>query len=151
MARVEVWRKANPEKQAEANRRGLRLWQRANPDKVREYTRRWIEKDPAKALSLDHARQKKWRQANKSRINAWSMARYATEKQRTPQWADFGAIEKFYAAAHRLTAETGIQHHVDHVIPLCGETVSGLHVETNLQVLTALENVKKRNKFVDEG
>ena len=65
---------------------------------------------------------------------------------RSPPWADRKAIEAIYAEAKRLTIETGRIHHVDHEIPLNGEFVSGLHVETNLRVLLGAENLKKGNK-----
>jgi hypothetical protein len=48
---------------------------------------------------------------------------------------------------HRLTRETGIQHHVDHVIPLKGRLVSGLHVVENLRVIPGKENLAKNSKF----
>lgn len=66
---------------------------------------------------------------------------------RMPTWADKKAIRAVYAEARRLTQETGIVHHVDHVIPLNGRDVSGLHVENNLQVLTDTENRRKHNHF----
>lgn len=73
--------------------------------------------------------------------------RRAAKLQRTPPWADLDAMRAIYAEAHRLTHETGTPHHVDHEIPLQGELVSGLHVHTNLQILTGSENSKKRNRF----
>lgn len=65
---------------------------------------------------------------------------------RRAPWANKAAIEAIYAEARRLTKETGTPHHVDHIIPLQGPFVSGLHVETNLRVVTRTENLRKRNK-----
>jgi hypothetical protein len=73
--------------------------------------------------------------------------RRAAQLQRTPLWADMAAIRAVYAEAARLTRSTGTVHHVDHVLPLQGLLVSGLHVHTNLQILTAAENSRKRNRF----
>ena len=70
---------------------------------------------------------------------------------RMPVWADKKAIRAVYAEARRLTHETGVLHHVDHVIPLNGREVSGLHVEGNLQVLTFIENSRKHNHFEAEA
>jgi hypothetical protein len=65
---------------------------------------------------------------------------------RMAPWANGAAIRAIYAEAKRLTQQTGIQHHVDHEIPLQGERVSGLHVETNLRIVTAALNIRKGNK-----
>jgi len=77
------------------------------------------------------------------------MKRHATKMQATPAWADFAAIEAIYFEAARLTQETGVQHVVDHVHPLQGYKygICGLHVASNLKVITRSENQRKHNKF----
>lgn len=90
-------------------------------------------------------------QANLPKIIAKNMKRHATKKQRTPKWLakpHFKEIEAFYIEASIRTKETGIKHHVDHIIPLQGENVSGLHVPWNLQILTASENISKGNRII---
>jgi hypothetical protein len=67
----------------------------------------------------------------------------------TPKWLSndqLYAIAELYSEAKALTIEKGFLHHVDHIIPLLGKNVCGLHVSWNLQVITALENIKKSNK-----
>lgn len=65
---------------------------------------------------------------------------YGTRKLRIPKWADLEAIADFYE-----NCPEGM--HVDHIIPLQGEIVSGLHVLNNLQYLSALDNIRKGNKY----
>lgn len=72
--------------------------------------------------------------------------RRARKLHATPAWADLKAIRAIYNRAAFLTRRTRIAHHVDHFYPLQGETVCGLHVEGNLQILPATENIRKRNR-----
>lgn len=68
-------------------------------------------------------------------------------KRATPRWANYQKIAEFYEKAAQLTNETGIQYEVDHIIPIKGKNVCGLHVENNLQILTRYENRKKLNSL----
>lgn len=76
--------------------------------------------------------------------------RRVAKLMRTPPWANQEAIRAVYEEAVRMRDKTGIEHHVDHIIPLQGEMVSGLHVENNLQILPWYENLKKHNRFEAE-
>jgi len=64
----------------------------------------------------------------------------ASKLHRTPGWADLIAIKQFYANCPNNMA-------VDHIIPLQGKSVSGLHVENNLQYLSPADNSAKYNKY----
>jgi len=79
--------------------------------------------------------------------NDQATKRRVHQDQATPAWADKKAIRAIYERAQRITRETGRKMHVDHVIPLKGRLVTGLHIETNLQILPAAENVRKSNEF----
>lgn len=92
-------------------------------------------------------RHKEYRERNPGIGEALSAKRRAAEIQRTPSWANHDSIDAIYIESKRLTKETGIPHHVDHIIPLQGKLVSGLHVETNLKPVPATENLSKSNSF----
>ena len=111
-------------------------------------------KDPSKDLAASGA----WKERNKERMlagqaaykktlvgkaicNASNAKRQAAQLQRTVPWADLDAIQTFYdnAALAGLT--------VDHILPMQGERVSGLHVPENLRLLSKSENSSKKNRF----
>lgn len=65
----------------------------------------------------------------------------------TPRWADKERIKAIYEESRRISAESGIKHNVDHVIPIRGNLVCGLHVPENMRIILASENVRKSNKY----
>jgi excisionase family DNA binding protein len=71
----------------------------------------------------------------------------AAARRATPPWANDGKIRAVYAEARARTISEGIKYHVDHVIPLKHELVCGLHVEGNLAIIPATENLLKGNKW----
>lgn len=74
-------------------------------------------------------------------------ARRAGLEQATPKWANRAAIRAVYTRCAEVTLNTGIRHEVDHIVPLRGRRVSGLHVHWNLQVIPAEDNRLKSNHF----
>jgi hypothetical protein len=108
-----------------------KLWRTNNPQKTRKYCSIYMKKYP-------------------ERKNARTAKRRAAKLQRIPKWltkSEWIEIKWAYALAKQITKETGISHVVDHIIPLQGENISGLHCPQNLQIISAKENNQKQNKF----
>lgn len=135
--------KANKEKILAVNK----VWTKANTEKAKSIAKEWREANPEKTKAANKA----WVKANPDKKNALVAKRYSIKLQAAPIWLTsehYKQIDLFYTEATRITKETGIKHHVDHIIPLQGKEVKGLHVPWNLQILTAKENVRKHNKVL---
>jgi 5-methylcytosine-specific restriction endonuclease McrA len=127
----------------EAHPGAHKQWYDENRDWKRQYFQQWRQAN-AERVKQGY---RTWAKANKARINALIAKRNAIKLKATPPWADHSAIRAIYKEASRLTAETGIRHEVDHVVPLRHPRVCGLHVAANMQILTSDENKRKSNQF----
>jgi hypothetical protein len=132
------------ERNKELTKERARAWALANPDKKYESHL----KNRAKDLENHNARNRVWFAKNKDKRASYQAKRKATILQRTPTWGPHAhlIIAKYQLAA-MLTKSSGVEHHVDHIIPLQGRKVSGLHVFSNLRVIPGSDNVKKSNSF----
>ena len=122
--------------------------------------RRYYEKNKQAVKARANARPKdevtQYKRAHKGRnpeyYKALTSARKRRHRNATPKWVtkeEKLAIRKLYLKAIELTQITGVRYVVDHDYPLHGETICGLHVLSNLKIMTQEENLKKSNKLLD--
>ena len=84
---------------------------------------------------------------NRTDVYARNANRRAARIKATPTWADVERIKEFYDCCRAFRMYTGLEYHVDHIVPLNSKLVCGLHCEANLQVLEASENISKNNRY----
>lgn len=162
--------RATPEG-AERHRQQELARHRANPEIGRQKAREWHHankgraKDTAKAngarrrdcpgyMVWEAERQRIWYGRNSAKGVAKVRQRQTAELRASPPWLTViqrAEILAVYEIAVALTAQTGIKHHVDHIVPLRGTTFSGLHVPWNLRAIPASENCSKGNALPDES
>jgi len=148
-----TWYAANKDRQLLLNKE----WQAKNPEKVKAKAARFRELN-REALNANFSRKRKenperikqirraYRDRHPEITGVENAIRRAIKRNARVGWADKNAIRQIYRLAKSKETETGVPHHVDHIVPLKSKLVCGLHVEANLQVLTAFENISKHNK-----
>lgn len=125
------------------------LWKKQNRDALNNYQRAYYYKN----IEVMRLKSIEYQKNNKHIVNAYSAKKRASKLLATPKWLTINQlsdIKDFYFAAKQLELETGIKYHVDHVVPLQGKNVCGLHVPWNLQVIPASDNVRKSNKHFED-
>lgn len=124
----------------------VRRWQAANPEKVKEAAKAWVAANSEKVA----AKSKRYRQTHPDQATAMAAASVAKRSKRVPKWLtadDKWLLREAYSLAKLRTEMFGFVWEVDHILPLRGETVSGLHVPTNVQVIPKALNRRKRNVY----
>ncbi len=154
-AYTKKWKNSNPEKAKEGDRKQNKLrrkrktetaraWRRRHPDKIREVNQR------------QYSKQRAWAKEHPEVYAYHALVRRRMQKQACPQWLTSQHKEQIrliYKSARTKSEFHEIDFHVDHIEPIkgvdeLGNHVScGLHVPWNLQVLTAEENLLKKNKL----
>ena len=118
-------------------------WYHANRDRV-------IQAATTRPTHVLQEYRKAWKENNKLQVLADNKVRRRKHREATPPWLtrrQKSEIRHLYQIAITMTRTTGERYVVDHIVPLRGKTVCGLHVWWNLQVLPKLENHKKSAKF----
>lgn len=141
-----IWALTNLEKKKASNKK----WALANPEKISANNKKWVLRHPDKAKSNYKFQNKKWALANSGKKNA-AAAKHRTKKvQATPPWLTFKQHQEIidtYLLAKELSWLSNSSLEVDHIIPLQGENVCGLHVPWNLQILPKSMNCSKGNRI----
>lgn len=135
----------------EKRKASRKAWKIANKEWVAEYQaaylKKWVPKNKDKVAKAA----KKYAQANSGKMTAKAVNRLAEKAKRTPSWLSeihLEEIRNFYKEAQDLRWLSNEPLEVDHIVPLRGKEVSGLHVPWNLQILPASLNAAKSNKLV---
>jgi 5-methylcytosine-specific restriction endonuclease McrA len=147
--RCKVCRKAHYEVNKDKVIARSKAYYEANKDKEMASRKAYHEANREKLL----ARMRAWQKANPDKINAYVAKRRGCRLQATPPWltADHLAqIQEWYTIAQDLQWLSEEPLEVDHIVPLQGKNVCGLHVPWNLQILPKSQNRKKGNRLLKQ-
>src|SRR6267378_3222686 len=136
-AKNKRWSEKNAEKKSAYNK----AYREAHREKLQAYQKNYVRENRAKVNALMRA----WMKNNRHKVNERCNRHRAHKVHATPKWANRFFLQEAYHLAVLRTRATGIKWHVDHIVPLNSKIVCGLHVEYNIRVIPALDNLKKGN------
>lgn len=122
-----------------------KLWAQNNPEARSKIRARWEGNNP----EYMKAKRKRHYDRHQEYFITKALNRINAQRTANPPWLteeDYWLIDEVYSLCRLRSKITGIKWHVDHIVPLKGKDVRGLHVPWNLQVITAKENYMKSNK-----
>lgn len=138
--------RANYQKDKDAYKERAKQWAAENKEKRVEIRKKYYQANPERMAEKG----RKHRAENPGLYRAHFKKRQQLKRNAMPAWADEAAIRAIYDECQRISKETGVKHHVDHYYPLKNDLVCGLHVQDNLQIITAYANLSKGNNFPQE-
>ena len=140
--KISPWKERHPEKYKEI----LSDYYSKNREKIREQQRQYYKENREKFSEYSRKQREAGGQDYKTRRAQCTARRRARILDAVPGWFDGQACDAMYELAARLTAETGVRHEVDHIVPVRSSLVCGLHWHGNMQVLTKKKNATKGNR-----
>lgn len=144
-AKVRDYEKNNRDKKSAYNKKYIEK----NLPKLQEKRRKYHKDNRAKILSY----QKSWREDNPDKVAKARFSRRTNFDNAKPSWLTKemeAEIKSFYVHAKDCYVVTGEEYEVDHIIPIKGKDICGLHVPWNLQVLPKDLNRQKSNNYDPE-
>jgi len=110
--------------------------------------KRWYAENKPRKKAYDAEWRKEYLQRRRDYFLAKTNVRRRRTRMAMPPWANKFFMEEAYRLATLRTQLTGIEWDVDHIVPILGRNVCGLHWEGNLQVIPRAVNQSKGNRLV---
>lgn len=134
--------RANYHKDLDKSRQRAREYAENHKAEASARTKEWTAQNPDRKKASD----KRWKDNNPAHYHSLKAKYRAARRQACPPWVDdahMARIHEIYKLRRDISEKTGVVHEVDHIVPLQGKTVCGLHVWWNLRVIPREENNRR--------